>query len=513
MRTLLYSIFLLLIFSFSLSAQQTGNIDEEKLDNYIKTAIKDWEIPGLAIAVVHKGEVIFEKGYGLRNVETGEPVTTNTLFAIASNTKSFTAAALSVLVDRGVLDWDEPVRTYLPWFKLYDPYVTENITVRDLLCHRAGFETFSGDLLWYGSSYTSREVVERARFLKPKYPFRTTYGYSNVMFITAGEIIPAVTDTSWQDFVSHHLLKPLKMDDSNTSITAFKEDGDIAHPYHTEPGKDPILLPYINWDNMAPAGAINSSVSDMSHWLLMQLNNGIYEDKRLLTEEQIEIVRTPHTIQPVSAGARRFWSGKHFEAYALGWNTFDYRGMQIIEHGGGADGMISITCIVPEAELGFVVLTNSINYLPSALMYYILDMYAGAEPKDWSSTYLNFYMRRYVEEKQRMEKAEADRNKNSKPSLPLEAYTGTYGGDLYGDAEISLENGKLVMDFLPSPLFVGDLSHWQYNSFKIVLRDRPNLPPGTVNFIIEPDGTVSELRVDIPNPDFDFTELEFLRRK
>ncbi|MEA2041597.1 MAG: serine hydrolase [Bacteroidota bacterium] len=506
---------LFLVFTLQGFAQETTAgktaFDTETLDEYIKSAKEKWNIPGMAIAVVHKGELIFEKGYGMKSVKTKEKVTPNTLFAIASNTKAFTSAALSRLVDEGEISWDDPVRKYLPYFTLYDPYVSEHMTIRDLLCHRSGLKTFSGDLLWYGTNYTRKEVIERARYLEPTYDFRTNYGYSNIMFITAGEIIPAVTDTAWEDYIEHHFFKPLEMKTANTSITDFTKGGDIAQPHHVVPGEETQLLPYINWDNIAPAGAINSGVSDMSHWLLMQLNDGVYKGKRILSEKQIHEMRTPHTVKPVSRGAMNFWKTKHFEAYALGWNTFDYHGMQVVEHGGGADGMISKTVLLPEADFGFVILTNSINYLPSALSYYILDLQAGAESKDWSSLYHNFYKRNHDREIKAAQKSEAERNKNSKPSLSLKAFVGIYSSELYGDAEVKLEGENLVVDLLPAPLFIGDLSHWQYNTFKIVLRDRPNLPSGTVNFILDANGEPEEMRIDIPNPDFDFTELEFFK--
>lgn len=491
---------------------QTSDFDTEKLDQYIQKAKAEWDIPGMAIAVVHNGKVIFEKGYGIRDIKTKEKVNPQTLFAIASNTKAFTSSALSILVDQGKIAWDDKVRKHLPYFTLYDPYVSENMTIRDLLCHRSGLKTFSGDLLWYESSYSRKEIIERAKYLKPVYGFRTDFGYSNIMFLTAGEIIPAVTDTSWDDYIEHHFFEPLNMTESNTSITDFKKTDNIAQPHHVVPGKKTQLLSYLNWDNIAAAGGINSSVSELSHWIIMQLNNGMYQGKKLLSEEQIYEMQTPHTIKPVSKGARGLWKSKHYEAYALGWNTYDYHGMKVVEHGGGADGMISKTVLIPDADFGFVILTNSINYLPSALSYYILDMKAGEEPQDWSSLYNNFYIRNNTEEKKAVQEAEAKRNKNSNPSLPLKEYTGTYGGDLYGDAKVTIENNHLVVDLLPSKALKGDLSHWQYNSFKIVLRNRINLPDGIVNFIINSEGKVDEMRIDIPNPDFDFTELLFFKK-
>lgn len=508
---LTYAIILFLFIvsaSFSVHSQ---SLDLKKLDKYIKSAQKQWNIPGLAIAIVKNDEVIFSKAYGVKEFGKKDKVTDKSLFAIASNTKAFTASALSILVDEGKIKWDDPVRKYLPYFQLYNPYVSENMTIRDLLCHRAGFATFAGDLVWYGTTYSRKEIIERARYIKPTYGFRAHYGYSNIMFLTAGEIIPAVRGKSWDDFIKENFFEPLKMSSTNTSIQDFTKNDDIAMPHHVEPGKEPVPINYVNWDNIAPAGAINSCVSDLSNWIRMQLNDGKFEGKQILSKKQIRIIRSPQIMKTISKWSEETYPSKHFSAYGLAWDLFDYHGRKIINHGGGADGMISKTVLVPEEDLGFVILTNSINYLPTALMYYILDDYFDVEEKDWSSVYYGFYTSGIKRENERIAKAEAERNKNSKPSLVLQGYTGTYRSDLYGDVEVKSENGKLVVYFVPTPMFVGDLEHWQYNTFSIKLRKIYSLPKGTVNFILNDKGSVTQMEIDIPNPDFDFTELKLFK--
>ncbi len=507
---------LLILFFFSqqlLEAQTAGQIDFNDLDKYVEKARKQWNIPGLAIAIVHDNKLVFSKGYGLRNIEKKDKVDPNTLFAIASNTKAFTSAALSILVAEGKISWDDKVIKYLPYFQLYDPFVSNEMRIRDLLCHRTGLKTFSGDLLWYGSTYSRKEVIERAHFLQPAYSFRSHYGYSNIMFLAAGEIIPAVTGKSWDDFVKEYFFVPLGMQTSNTSITKFKEKTNLAIPHHVSLDKKTITIPYINWDNIAPAGSINSSVSELSNWMIMQLNDGKFEGKQILDPKQIWEMRTAHTPSPISKGAASLWSEKHFNAYGLGWDLFDYHGNKIVNHGGGADGMISKVVLIPEQKLGFVILTNSINYLPSALMYEILDRYFGKESKDWSSTYYKFYERNHNQAKADKINIDKSRITDTKPSLDLSEYVGTYSGDLYGDATVSIKANELVVSLFATPMFVGDLSHWHFNTFRIKLRKIVNLPEGFVSFILNENAKVVEMKIDIPNPDFDFTELKFIKQK
>ncbi len=501
---------LTILFPFSISAQKVGELDLAALESYIEKSRQAWRIPGMAVAVVKDGKVAFAKGFGVRSTESKKPVTAQSLFAIASNSKAFTVAALSQLVAQGKISWNDPLRKYLPWFELYDPYVSNHITIRDALCHNSGLKTFSGDLLWYETTYTTEEVLRRAKYLKPTFDFRAGYGYSNILYTAAGEIIPAVTGKSWNEYIEENLFAPLKMKTSNTSVKAFKKKDDVALPHAVQPNGDAKVIPFLPWDNAPAAAAINSNVEELSNWIIMQLNGGKFDGKQLLDRTQIEYVRKVHNPKAVPGSLR---NKANFRGYGLGWDMYDYYGKKVINHGGGSDGMISKLVMIPEENLGFVILTNSINWVPSALTYWILDQYLGKPSQDYAQKYLEYKKRDEEEKIKKYEKAEAERNKDSKPSHALEDFVGIYGGDLYGDAKVSLENGKLVVDLIPAPDLIGDLSHWEYNTFEIELRHTPLLPKGKVNFVIGVDGKVEEMRIRIPNPDFWFYELEFKRKK
>lgn len=505
--------FITLLFFPLRSQTASRSIDLKTLDEYIEHARKDWQIPGLSIAIVKNDTIIHAKGFGVRDINFQDPVNENTLFAIASNTKAFTASSLAILVDENKISWDDHVKDYLPWFELYDPYVTNEMRIRDLLCHRSGLETFSGDLLWYGTAYSRKEVIQRAKYLAPAYGFRYGYGYSNIMFLTAGEIIPAVEEISWDEFLKKSFFDPLGMSRTTTSVRDLDKLGNIAQPHHVdwETGKT-ITIPYVNWDNIGPAGSINSSVRDMTQWIRFQLNDGKWNGQQIISEKNIWEMRKIQNFQYQGRNTDENRPSWHFRGYGLGWGVRDYKGLIIISHGGGADGMISQVTIVPEEHFGFVILTNSINYLPSALSEYILDLYFEGTSQDWSRLSLNSYISRQENNKQEEEEFIRNRVKGTKPSLELQDYTGLYGGEMYGDAEVLLKNNQLVIKFIPTPIFTGTLTHWHYDIFRIKLTDIPSLPEGTVQFIISPEGRVEEMKIDIPNPDFDFTELEFKRK-
>jgi CubicO group peptidase (beta-lactamase class C family) len=502
------SILILLLVNNLLFAQKTRNEILKSLDSYYSKALDDWSVPGMAIAIVKDDSVIFAQGYGLREVGKPEKVDKNTLFAIASNTKAFTAAALAILVDEGKLKWDDKVIKYLPWFQLYDPFVTYNMTIRDLLSHRSGLATFSGDLLWYSTTYSRQEVIRRAKFLKPVYGFREHYGYSNIMFLTAGEIVSVVSGKPWEDFVAEKFFKPLGMNRTITSISALKGMDDIAM-CHTDFDGKVIAIPYQNWDNIAPAGAIISSVADLSKWIKLQLNRGKQGSNQIFTLDRSREMWSPNTLQNVSSYSEKMFPSTHFKAYAMGWGVNDYLGRKIVSHSGGYDGMISYTCLVPEEKLGFVILTNANSSLYSPLVYKTLDIFLGGGNTDWSVTMLDNKKKSEEMETKKKNEEEQNRIKNSHPTLELKNYVGIYGGDLYGNAKVSLENGELKVAFAPAPQFNSILKHWQYDTFSIRFDEFPSLPEGKVTFILNALGKVEEMRVDVPNPDFDFTELTF----
>lgn len=503
-------IFLVTI-TFSLSAFPQKSLKE--LTKTYDEALKKWEVPGMAIAIIKNDSLILSEGFGIRNVETGEPVDNKTLFAIASNTKAFTATAIGLLVEEGKLSWDDKVVDHLPWFEMYAPYVTANMTVRDLLCHRSGLKTFSGDLLWYGSDYSRKEVVKRARFLEPTYGFREKFGYSNIMYLAAGLVVEEAGGMSWDGFVKKHIFEPLKMNRTITSTIDLKSMGNIAAP-HNKTDKGIIAIDYLNWDNIAPAGAIISNVDDLSKWVKTNLHYGIYEGDTIFSPSTAMEMWKQHTPLPVSAYSKKLWPSTHLKSYGLGWSMYDYHGEKIVTHNGGYDGMISQTVLVPDKKSGFVILTNSLSRMYYPLLYETLDFLLEEESEyDWNAYFLE-QNEKYEERAEQMtSRQDSLRKKNTTPSLALEQYAGTYSGELYGNAEIKMnKGGSLELQMLPSPKFHSTLKHWHHDTFMIKFEAFPSLPRGWVTFVLDRNGNVHEMKIDVPNPDFDFTELEFIKR-
>jgi len=491
---------------------QAQTVDVRRLDAAISRAQRDWPVPGLAVVIVKDGEAVLMKGYGEIELGTGVPVDENTLFAIASNSKAFTAASLAMLVEEGRVGWDDPVRRYLPYFQLYDPYVSQDMRIRDLLSHRSGLGTFSGDLLWYGTRYSAEEVVRRTRFLPPAGPFRGSYGYSNLMFIAAGEVIATASGMPWTDYVESRILRPLGMNRTVTSTADLAGMGNVATPHKNWLDRvEPIQ--WYNWDAMAAAGGIISSVADMSRWLELQLGHGEAHGVRLFSDRSSWEMWTVHTPQAVSEGSRATYPSTHFRGYGLGWSLNDYLGRLVVSHGGGYDGMFSRVVLVPEEELGMAVFTNSMTSISTAITNTILDAYLGGEERDWSQSMLRSWREARQAFEDRQDRFEAERVGGTSPSLALDGYAGTYGGDMYGDATVSLENGGLVLRLLPNPDLVADLTHLHYDTFLVEWRNRfAWFGKGSATFLLDPFGKVAELKLDVPNDDLWFYELELKRR-
>ena len=374
---------LLVVFSFLLflsgswtTVLQGQTPDLGRLDARFTEAQMEWPVPGFAVVIVKDGRTALMKGYGERKLGSGEPVDENTLFAIASNSKAFTSAALAMLVEEGRLSWDDPVQKHLPYFQLYDPYVSQKMIIRDLLSHRSGLGTYSGDLLWYGTDYSAEEVVRRTRYVPQTGAFRASYGYSNLMFIAAGEVVAAASGMPWADFVQERILGPLQMSRTLTSTTELVGVDNVATPHKNWVDRvEPIE--WYNWDAMAAAGGIISSVSDMADWLILQLGNGEANGTRLFSEDSSWEMWTVHTPRAVTAGSRRTAPSTHFRGYGLGWGLNDDRGRLVVSHGGGYDGMFSRVVLVPEEKLGMAVLTNSMTSASTAVTNMILDAYLG----------------------------------------------------------------------------------------------------------------------------------------
>jgi CubicO group peptidase (beta-lactamase class C family) len=484
-----------MIFCFSsiASAQQTQQTPLSGFDEYVNQALKDWEVPGVAIAVVKDDKIALSKGYGVRRLGDPTAVDERTIFAIGSSSKAFTAAALAMLVDEGKIKWDDPVTKHLPGFELYDPYAAKEMTVRDLLCHRSGLAR--GDLMWYGSAYGRDEILRRTRYLKPSWSFRSQFGYQNLMYLAAGQIIPAVTGKSWDDFIKERFFKPLGMSSSSTSINGFKATDNVATP-HGKIDDKVVPIPWRNIDNIAPAGSINSNVVEMASWVRLQLGSGKFAGQQLLSSGAIAEMHKSYSIVPFDPPWNLLFPEAHFLNYGLGWFLSDYRGRKVVEHGGNIDGMSALVAMIPEEKLGLVILTNlNGNDLRTALKLRIFDSFLGGELKDWSAVHLKTMKGFEAQGKAAEKKQNDERIKDTKPSLALDKYAGTYQDEMYGEVKVAQdESGKLVVRF--GPAFTGDLEHWHYDTFQVRWRDR-TLGKSLITFDLNGQGKVDS--IGIPN--------------
>lgn len=490
--------------NFSAKSQNYQSI-LDSLDKYFNASYQTWDVPGMAIGIIKDDSLIFAKGYGYRNIEKKAVVDAKTIFPIASNTKAYTAAAIAILVDAGKLKWDTKVKDILPYFQLYSEYVTEHFTIADMLSHHSGLVTFSGDLLWYGSDYSREEVVKKLPLLKQKYEFRTTFGYSNIMYIAAGEVIEKVSGMTYEDFLQKHFFNPLAMNHTFTSINDLKNLDNVCTPYN-KVNNELIPIKLLNWDNIGGAGCINSNVTDVSQWIKLQLHNGIWNGDTIFSPAQATEMRTPHTNFKVTPRYQHYWPSTHFRAYGMGWSVSDYHNRLIVNHSGGYDGVITFTCLVPEENLGFVILTNSNSSIYNAMSYRILDAFLAQDTIDWSALFLPFQQR---SEKHEPIVAPTDA---AQPSLSMKEYTGIYTSKLYGKARITYKNKQLNVALLHTPLWVGNITPLDADTFRIEFKKVPALPAGRIYFTLdEKKNQVKSFIIDIPNPDFDFTEFNFIK--
>ena len=485
---------------------------QDYVDQVVERARKEFEVPGIAVAIVKDGNVVLAKGYGVRKLGEPAPVTAHSLFRIASNTKAFTAAALAMLVDEGKLRWDDAAIQHLPGFQMYDPYVTRELTVRDLLVHRSGLGLGAGDLMFFPPSDLSREeIIRRLRFVKPATSFRSRYAYDNLLYLVAGQLIPAVTGKSWDSFVKERIFIPLGMTSTNASTQALKAAGDVAIP-HSKAGGKLEPLPHEDVDNNAPAGAINSCVADLAKWVTVQLNRGDMGSSRLFSEAQSKEMWSAQTIIPIGASAALAALRPNFSAYGLGWFLSDYRGKKIVSHTGGLSGYVSRVTMVPDLKLGIVVLTNQeADGAFQAVTYTILDRYLGAPETDWVAPFLAQEKQGETGAEETVKQAAAKRNTTSRPSLPLAGYAGRYRDAWYGDVAIEQHGGKLTISFTHTRQLTGDLEHWQYDTFVARWRDRTLAADAYVTFSLKPDGSIDEVKMASVSPltdfSFDFQDL------
>jgi len=460
------------------------------LEQYIEQAMRDWDIPGLAIGVVRNDSLVFARGFGVRELGGSDAVNEHTIFAIGSASKAFTAAAVGMLVDEGKVDWEDPALKHLPGLELYDTYATRELTVRDLLTHRSGLTR--GDQLWTATDFDRDEILYRIRYLEPSWSFRSQFGYQNILYLAAGEILLPAAGLDWDEFVHRRIFQPLGMNSSSTSYHQLEGTSNLATPHGEVEGQaQPIA--WRNIDNIGPAGSINSNVSDMAQWIRLQLGHGSLEGRRLVSDEVMNEMHTPQTVIRREGRWVSMTPESHFMMYGLGWFLNDHRGRKVVQHGGNIGGMHALVGMMPEEDVGLVILTNrASNQLTYALMYRVFDAFLGAPPTDWSGRLLaSADSLRQSAEAQRRALDEA-RVTGTSPSLALESYMGRYESPMFGEAQVSLENGSLVLR--RGANFVGDLTHWHFNTFRVEWRNR-DTGRGFVNFSLDPQANVA--RVDL----------------
>jgi len=478
------------------------------LDQFVTQVMGSFEVPGLSLAIVKDGKVIVAKGYGVRKLGDAAPVDQATLFGIASNTKLFTAAALALLVEEGKLEWDAPVVHYLPGFALSDPFVTRELSIRDLLVHRSGLGLGAGDLLWWPpSTYHRKEITRRLRYIPLATSFRTAYAYDNVLYGVAGDVIEAVAGQSWEDFMAERILRRVGMAGSHVWNSRSAAGPNDAWPHARVEGTVRPIPPFRS-DNVNPAGGINAGAEDMARWMIVQLDSGRVAGGRLFSQRSARELWT--IVTPIPAGepaAELAPLRAEFNGYALGVGVRDYRGVKVLSHTGGLPGFLSRVAMIPARKVGVAVLTNAESGSAfNAIVQWVLDYYLEVRPAhDWLSAFRSVQAREDSALAATVRSAAAQRNSASRPSLPLERYAGTYRDVWYGDVLIEHQGGGLSIRFCCSPDLVGTLEHWQYDSFVARWRDRALRADAYVTFALHADGSIDQVKMTPFTPDVDFS--------
>lgn len=467
-------------------------------DEAIQKAIKLHAVPGLGVAIVKDGKVILAKGYGVRERGKNEPVTENSLFAIGSVSKSFTAALAALSVDEGKLKWNSRIQEHYPSFDMKDNYLTREVRLRDCLSHRVGLDRH--DMVWYGSSYNRKELLDRLPQMKPSYEFRTNFVYNNILYAVAGEAVAKVAGKSWDDAVAERLFSPLGMSSANTSIKKFAKGADVATPHERKKGI-PGAVPWLNADAIGPAGSINASAAEMAKYVQFQLSRGKAGEKRLLKADVFAEMHKPQMLVPKGAGLGGLFNPEaKSSSYGLGWFISDYAGKTLVEHGGNVDGMTAQVGFLPEEKLGVVFLANlGQSALPAALMFDTFDRFLGREvtAERVDGTSLLMWMAAAGTQVAGVQFDEKKRAKDAKPPVPLTDFDGTYEDALYAAVAIKTADKKQTLKWTN---FHYDLEFWQHDTFRGV-DPTGRWPSIGVQFSLDENGKPVELRLKGLNVD------------
>ncbi len=473
----------------------------------VERVMKEFDVPGIAIAVVKDGKVVTTQGFGVR--KRGEPakVDGKTIFEIASNSKAFTAAALGMLVDQGKLSWDDPVIKHLPDFRMYDAYVTAEMTVRDLLTHRSGLGLGAGDLLWWPTTtFSTDEIIHNLRNVKPATSFRSAYAYDNLLYIVAGKIIAAKSGKTWGETMHEWILQPVGMSGTTTSLEESAKFANVSAPHSKINGKAVPVKP-MPVANAVGAVGINTSAEDIARWMNVLLDNGKVGEKRLWSDKQAREMWTAQTPMTINTPRPPLAATKpNFYAYGLGFQLRDYQGKMVAMHGGALQGFYTRVLLVPDAKLGIAIFTNAESG-PSlnALQYRLLDQHLGVAPTDWIGRIADIDKEMQAKEAARVKGEAASRAATSKPSLALAAYEGDYEDAWYGKVNIKRVNNKLVMSFTRTPDLTGEMEHFQHDTFIVRWKERNFNADAYVTFSLDHDGSIERVRMKPVSTETDFS--------
>lgn len=509
------------MFSLGASSSFAQGYTSAQIDSIVSYTFETAPAVGMAIAVVKDGKIIHSKGYGTAAYTTGKKVDKNTLFAIASNSKAFTSAALAILVDQGKLDWNDKVIDYIPEFKMYNDYVTANFTITDLLTHRSGLGLGAGDLMFFpdGGTYTIQDVLNSFQYQKPQSAFRTKYDYDNLLYMVAGEVVKRISGQSWPDFVQNHIFNPLGMANCVPVSTRLPKTGNFALPHNTYTSTVKQLETFGDSDAMAAAGGIYASVNDLTQWLLVQLNHGKYGkdlSKTLFTEDRQKEIWQPYTNEGFSVMGQGAGNA-HFQAYGLGWELHDLKGKIVVEHTGGLPGMLSRTILVPELNLGIVVLTNSDpgGYAFYSVPQVLLNSYLEVGHPEFIAE-LAQYAASKTNDGDSVTTAVMQKAKNNK-TMPFEktGFTGTYKDPWFGEVTVTLKGEQLWFTCKRSPKLNGPMHYYNATTFAIEWEYKDMPCDAFAIFGLDEEGKATSIKMKgiAPNIDFsfDFQDLDLKR--
>ncbi|MBX9887542.1 MAG: serine hydrolase [Flavobacteriaceae bacterium] len=497
-----------------------AQITEPQVDALVNKTLTAFNVPGIAVGIVKDGKLVLAKGYGVKSIETNEKVDANTLFGIASNSKAFTSAALAILVDERKIKWDDKVVKYLPNFKMYSDYVTQEFTIRDLLTHRSGLGLGAGDLMIWpdGSDFTAQDIVQNLQYLKPVSAFRTKYDYDNLLYIVAGEVIDKVSGKSWCDFIEDRIMKPLEMNNSAASYVRLKDSTNIIAPHVPMNGKLKVIRRYQNQLFDAAAG-IYSSVNDLSKWAIMQMNNGKYgpENRQLFSEKEHDEMWQLQTIIPTKTRAPY---NTHFNGYGLGWFVSDVKGFKQVTHTGGLEGIVTQTTYIPELQLGIIVLTNQQSGAAfNAITNTIKDSYLGIASEDYVSIYSN----RAKANEETADKttdevwAKVAQNKKEKIKVDFKKIIGAYNDNWFGNVTIFEKKGKIYFQSQRSSQLAGEVFFYKDGNYVVKWNNAYFHADAHLNFAYNANGLATTLKMnaisELTDFSYDFQDLNFKKIK